>query len=102
MPRRPEVSRNGTRPRRRHAAGAAALVICASAGLRTARTGTALAPGPGRGRRIRLAWPRLPAAAELAIIAAGYFGYALVRLAVKASHTSAFAHAAQLWHAEKL
>ena len=31
-----------------------------------------------------LAWPRLPAAAEVAIVAAGYFGYALVRLAVRA------------------
>jgi uncharacterized membrane protein YbhN (UPF0104 family) len=38
----------------------------------------------------------------VAIIIAGYFGYALVRLAVKASHTSAFAHAAQLWQAERL
>jgi uncharacterized membrane protein YbhN (UPF0104 family) len=38
---------------------------------------------------------------EVALIAAGYVGYALVRLAVKASHTSAFTHAAQLWRAER-
>jgi hypothetical protein len=68
---------------------------------RTARTGTAPAPGPGRGRRVSLAWPRLPAAVEVATIVIGYLGYALVRLAVKASHTSAFAHAAQLWRAER-
>ena len=68
---------------------------------RTARTGTAPAPGPGRGRRVSLAWPRLPAAVEVATIVIGYLGYALVRLAVKASRTSAFAHAAQLWRAER-
>jgi PAP2 superfamily len=77
-------------------------VICASVRPRTARAGRPLPPGPGRTRRVSLAWPRLPAAAEVAIIIAGYFGYALVRLAVKASHTSAFAHAAQLWQAERL
>lgn len=76
-------------------------MICAPSVLRTERTEAPLAPGPGRGRRISLAWPRLPAAVEIAIIAAGYLGYALVRLAVKASHTSAFAHAAQLWQAER-
>ena len=53
-------------------------------------------PGPGRHRRVSLAWPRLPAAAEVAIIAAGYFGYALVRLAVRASRPAAIAHAAGL------
>jgi PAP2 superfamily len=75
-------------------------VTSTSARLRTARTGTALAPGPGRTGRVSLAWPRLPAAVEVAIIVIGYLGYALVRLAVKASRTSAFAHAAQLWQAE--
>ena len=35
---------------------------------------TATAPA----RRSGLAWPRLPAAAELATIGAGYLGYALV------------------------
>ena len=59
------------------------------------------APGPGRSRRVSLAWPRLPAAVEVATIVIGYLGYALVRLAVKASRTSAFAHAAQLWRAER-
>jgi PAP2 superfamily protein len=76
-------------------------VICASFRPRIARAGAALAPGPDRGRRVSLAWPRLPAAAEVALIAAGYLGYALVRLAVKASHTAAFAHAAELWRGER-
>jgi hypothetical protein len=31
-----------------------------------------------------MAWPRLPAVAELAIIGAGYLGYALVRLTIHA------------------
>ena len=54
---------------------------------------TAKAPAPWAG----LAWPRLPAAAELATIGAGYAGYALVRLAIHADRHAAFAHAAQLW-----
>ena len=58
-------------------------------------------PGPARNRRVSLAWPRLPAAAEVAIVAAGYFGYALVRLAVRASRPAAIAHAAGLWHTER-
>jgi PAP2 superfamily len=58
-------------------------------------------PGPGRHRRVSLAWPRLPAAAEVATVAAGYFGYALVRLAVRASRPAATAHAAALWRAER-
>ena len=52
-------------------------------------------------RRAGLAWPRLPAAAELATIGAGYLGYALVRLAIHADRQAAFAHAAQLWQAER-
>jgi hypothetical protein len=58
-------------------------------------------PRPGRNYRVSLAWPRLPAAAEVAIVAAGYAGYALVRLAVRASHPAAVAHAAGLWRAER-
>jgi uncharacterized membrane protein YbhN (UPF0104 family) len=58
-------------------------------------------PGPVRDRRVSLAWPRLPAAAEVAIVAAGYAGYALVRLAVRASRPAAIAHAAGLWRAER-
>jgi hypothetical protein len=58
-----------------------------------ARPVTAKAPAP----RVGLAWPRLPAAAELATIGAGYAGYALVRLAIHADRHAAFAHAAQLW-----
>jgi PAP2 superfamily len=54
-----------------------------------------------RDRRVSLAWPRLPAAAEVAIVAAGYAGYALVRLAVRASRPAAIAHAAGLWRAER-
>src|SRR6266702_6024896 len=58
--------------------------------------------GPGlRRRRVGLARPRLPAAVEVAIIAAGYAGYALVRLAVRASRPAAIAHAAGLWRAER-
>jgi len=52
-------------------------------------------------RRVSLAWPRLPAAAEVAIVAAGYFGYAVVRLAVRAGRPAAIAHAAGLWRAER-
>jgi hypothetical protein len=48
-----------------------------------------------------LAWPRLPAWLELATIGAGYGGYALVRLGVRASQRAAFAHAAQLWRVEQ-
>ena len=53
------------------------------------------------GDHVSLAWPRLPAAAEVAIVAAGYFGYALVRLAVRASRPAAVAHAAGLWRSER-
>ena len=76
-------------------------VTSARARPRGARAGTGLVPGPGRNRRVSLAWPRLPAAAEVAIIAAGYAGYALVRLAVRASRPAAVAHAAGLWRAER-
>ena len=58
----------------------------AGARPRAARAGTALVPGPGRSRPVSLAWPRLPAAAEVAIIAAGYVGYALVRGGVLGAH----------------
>jgi hypothetical protein len=63
--------------------------------------GVGLAGGNGDHRRLTLTWPRLTAPAELGIVLAGYFGYALVRLAVRASHTAAFEHAAQLWQAER-
>jgi len=52
-------------------------------------------------RRRGLTWPRLPAVAELAIIGAGYAGYALVRLAIRAGRPAAFAHAVELWQAER-
>ncbi len=58
-------------------------------------------PGPVRNCRVSLAWPRLPAAAEVAVVAAGYPSYALVRLAVRASRPAAIAHAAGLWRAER-
>jgi len=51
--------------------------------------------------RAGLAWPRLPAAAELATIGAGYGAYALVRLAIRAGRHAAFGHAAWLWRAER-
>ena len=63
--------------------------------------GAGLAPGRGRIRRFSLTWPRLAAPAELGIVAIGYFGYALVRLAVRAGHAAAFGQAAQLWDAER-
>jgi hypothetical protein len=68
---------------------------------RPARAGTAPAPEPSRNHRVSLAWPRLPAAAEVAIVVVGYVGYALVRLAVRASRTAATAHAAWLWRTEQ-
>jgi PAP2 superfamily len=76
-------------------------VTSAWARPRGARAGTGLVPGPVRNRRVSLAWPRLPAAAEVAIVAAGYAGYALVRLAVRASRPDAITHAAGLWRAER-
>ncbi len=45
-------------------------------------------------RRAGLAWPRLPAAAELATIGAGYVGYSLIRMAIRAGHQVAFTQAA--------
>lgn len=54
-----------------------------------------------RAPRSGLVWPRLPAVAELATVGAGYFGYALVRLAIHADRHTAFAHAAQLAQAER-
>lgn len=65
------------------------------------QAGAGLAPGRTRVRRVSLTWPRLPALAELAIVAVGYFGYALVRLAVRAGHAAAFGQADQLWEAER-
>ena len=56
---------------------------------------------PTPARRAGLTWPRLPAAAEVATVAVGYFGYALVRLAVRAGRHAAFVHAAELWRAER-
>jgi len=46
-------------------------VTSAWARPRGQRAGTGLVPGPVRNRRVSLAWPRLPAAAEVAIVAAG-------------------------------
>jgi hypothetical protein len=62
-----------------------------------ARPVTVTAPA----HRSGLAWPRLPAMAELATIGAGYGAYALVRLAIHAGRHAAFGHAAQLWQAER-
>jgi hypothetical protein len=65
------------------------------------QAGTGLALGRSRIGRVNLTWPRLTAPAELAIVAGGYFGYALVRLAVRAGHAAAFGQAAQLWELER-
>ena len=65
------------------------------------QAGMGLVGAHERRRRVSLTWPRLIAPAELGIVLAGYFGYALVRLAVRASHSAAFQQAAQLWDAER-
>jgi hypothetical protein len=62
-----------------------------------ARPVTVTAPA----RRAGVAWPPLPAVAELSTIGAGYLGYVLARLAIHADRHAAFAHAAQLWQAER-
>jgi hypothetical protein len=73
-----------------------------AARLEAPRAGARPAAATAPARRAGLAWPRLPAAAELATIGAGYAAYSLVRLAIRAGHHVAFAHAAQLWQAERL
>ncbi len=85
----------GQRPRLRAGPVMAGRPEAPRAGVRPA---VATAPA----RRAGLAWPRLPAAAELATIGAGYAAYSLVRLAIRAGHQAAFAHAAELWQAERL
>src|SRR6266581_3914350 len=62
----------GTAQPRVAAGPAGVAVTSAQARPGTARAGTGLVPGPVRDRRVGLAWPRLPAAAEVAIVAAGY------------------------------
>ena len=66
------------------------------------RAGVEPVTAPAPARRAGLAWPRLPAAAELATIGAGYAAYSLVRLAIRAGRQAAFAHAAEPWQAERL
>src|SRR6266700_7281997 len=75
----------------------ASIDVC----LHALRTGHSPAAGTASARRAGLTWPRLPAAAELATIGAGYAAYSLVRRAIRASRQAAFAHAAQLWQAER-
>jgi len=72
-----------------------------AAGLEAPRAGARPVTVTAPARRAGLAWPPLPAAAELAAIGAGYLGYALVRLAIRAGRHAAFAHAARLWQAEQ-
>jgi hypothetical protein len=48
-----------------------------------------------------LTWRRLPAALELVTLGAGYAAPSLVRLALPAAKHAAFAHAAELYHAEQ-
>src|SRR5258708_20430626 len=55
-------------------------VTSARARPRGARAGTGLVPRPGRRRRVVLAWPRLPAAVELGIVAPRYTRHALLLL----------------------
>jgi hypothetical protein len=72
-----------------------------AARLAASRAGVRPVTAVAAARRDGLAWPRLPAAAELATIGAGYAAYSLVRLAIRAGRQVAFAHAAQLWQAER-
>lgn len=72
-----------------------------AASLEASRAGVRPVTAPAPARRAGLTWPRLPAAAELATIGAGYAAYSLVRLAIRASRPAAFAHAAELWRAER-
>jgi hypothetical protein len=71
-----------------------------AASLKASRAGVQPVTAPARARGAGLAWPRLPAAAELATIGAGYAAYSLVRLAIRAGRQAAFAHAALLWQTE--
>ncbi len=72
-----------------------------AARLETSRAGVRPVTVKAAGRRAGLAWPRLPTAAEVATIGAGYGAYSLVRLAIRAGRGVAFVHAAQLWQAER-
>jgi PAP2 superfamily len=74
--------------------GAMTTNVAAVTGLRPVTATAAV-------RRAVLAWPRLPAAAELATIGAGYAAYSLIRLVIRAGHQVAFRHAAELWQAER-
>lgn len=56
---------------------------------------------PAPARPVGLAWPRLPASAELATLGAGYAAYALVRFALHSARRAAFGHASQLWQTER-
>ena len=49
------------------------------------RAGVEPVTAPAPARRAGLAWPRLPASAELATIGAGYAAYSLVRLAIRSA-----------------
>jgi hypothetical protein len=72
-----------------------------AARLQASRTGVRPVTATAAARQVGLAWPRLPAAAEVATIGAGYAAYSLIRLAIRAGHRVAFTHAAELWHAER-
>ncbi len=72
-----------------------------AASLKASRAGVQPVTAPARARGAGLAWPRLPAAAELATIGAGYAAYSLVRLAIRAGRPAAFAHASWLWQTER-
>jgi len=52
-------------------------------------------------RRAGLAWPRPPTVAELAIIGAGYLGYALVPLAIHANRHCRVRARGQPWQAQR-
>jgi len=76
-------------------------MACVDVRLHALRTGRSPAARTALAHRVGLTWPRLPAAAEVASISVGYAAYALVRLVLRAGNQTAFAHAAQLWRAER-
>jgi hypothetical protein len=68
--------------------------------IRTVRHDVPNRHGPAR-RGHGLTWRRLPPVLELLILGAGYAAPSFVRLALPAGRHAAFAHAAELYHAEQ-
>jgi PAP2 superfamily len=82
------------------ARGPVAVMACYQGGW-SPRLGNMVVNAARRVWRRGLAWRRLPAGLELAIIAAGYGAYSLVRGNLPAHRSVAYAHAQQIWQAER-